>query len=212
MLILGDVSSGKTRLLTAISEAIVTPPKRSRSTILVRGKIKVGGVELHQWDKPLLRRKVGIYLNDSRTLSTFSQLNSGLTLKDILRPIDKTISRSRSENTFDIAIDLASKISGVSLSMIPKLDSNLSTRITAYDDELSKSSELHALTSSEWALTYLTKVIAQTIASNDNPLSSPNSVSKSLVGSILLLGKIFLRGKFCISFILSCGLTYISHI
>ncbi len=190
ILVLGDVSSGKTRLLTAIAEAIATPPKRSRSTILVQGKIKVGGVELNQWDRPVIMRKMGIHLNDARSISTFSQLNSGSSLAGILRPIDKEVSPSLRDRVFNNAIDLASKMSGVSTSLFPKLQSKLSTRITVYDDELSRSSDLHTLSASEWSLIYLTKVIAQAIATNDNPLSSPNSVSKCLVGSILLLGKL----------------------
>ena len=146
-------------------------------------------MELNQWDKSLLSKKVGIHLNDAQTNSGFASLNSGYSIRDILRPIDEKIPRSHRDSIFNEAIELACKISGVQTSLFQKFPSKLSTRISTYDDELSTNSDLFALSTSEWSLVLLTKVIAQVVASNDNPLSSPNSISKCLVGSILLLGE-----------------------
>ncbi len=187
MLILGDDSSGKTRLLTAISEAIFNPPKRSRSTTLARGKIAVGGVDTIKWEKSQLKRRVGILLNDPRNFADICQLYSGSTLADILQPICPDIAKPLRGAIFGNSVDLASKLSGISTSLIARLPSKLSTIVTANEDELSKISKLNPMSAAEWSKIYLTKVLAQAIACNDNPLASSTSVTKSLVGSVLLL-------------------------
>jgi ABC-type multidrug transport system fused ATPase/permease subunit len=187
VLVLGDESSGKTRLLTAISEAIVTPPKRSRSTTLARGKINIGGLDTTKWEKSQLKRKVGILLNDARTLADISQFHSGSTLANILQPMCPDIPHQLRGSTFSSAVSLASKLSGISTTIIPRLPSKLSTIVTSNEDELSKHSQISPMSASEWSKINLTKILAQTIACNDNPLSSPNSVPKCLVGSVLLL-------------------------
>ena len=187
VLILGDDSSGKTRLLTAISETIVTPPKRSRSTTLARGKVIVGGLDTTKWEKSQLKRKVGILLNDARTLADVSHLYSGVRLATILQPICPNVPKPLRASIYGSAVSLASKLSGISTTLIPRLPSKLSTIVTANEDELSKNSELHTMSAAEWSKIHLTKVLAQAIACNDNPLSSPNAVPRCLVGSILLL-------------------------
>ena len=146
-------------------------------------------MELNQWDKSLLNKKVGIHLHDAQTSSGFALLNSGYSIRDVLCPIDKNIPQSHRDTFCNEVVDLACKISGLQTSLLQKFPSKLSTRISIYDDELLTNSDLFALSTSEWSLAILTKVIAQVIASNDNPLSSPNSISKCLVGSIVLLGE-----------------------
>ena len=88
VVILGDDSAGKSRLLTAISEAIVAPPRRALSTTKVRGTISVGGLDVSKWDRDQLKKRVGLVLNDVRTVSDTAELVSGLTLEEILEPMD----------------------------------------------------------------------------------------------------------------------------
>ena len=85
-LVLGDDSSGKSRLLTALAESIVLPPSNSRSTVFVRGQVHIGGVDVTRWDRRRLKRSLGLVLNDVRTLSDMAQLLSGCTLEEILNP------------------------------------------------------------------------------------------------------------------------------
>ncbi len=88
VVILGDDSAGKSRLLTSISEAIVAPPRRALSTTKVRGSISLGGLDVSKWDRAQLKRRVGLVLNDVRTVSDTAELVSGLTLEEILEPMD----------------------------------------------------------------------------------------------------------------------------
>lgn len=88
VVILGDDSAGKSRLLTSISEAIVAPPRRALSTTKVRGSISLGGLDVSKWDRGQLKRRVGLVLNDVRTVSDTAELVSGLTLEEILEPMD----------------------------------------------------------------------------------------------------------------------------
>ena len=90
VVILGDDSAGKSRLLTTISEAIVAPPRRSLSTAQVRGSISFGGLDVTKWDRGQLKKRVGLVLNDVRTVSDTAELVSGLTLEEILEPLDGT--------------------------------------------------------------------------------------------------------------------------
>ncbi len=186
MLILGDESSGKTRLLTAIGETISPPPKRSRTTTLARGKVAVGGVETSKWhSRSELKRKVGVLLNDVRSLSDVSQINSGLRLQDILRP---TCPTNTHEGSIQSAVSLAIQLTGLSTSLLPRLPEKLNSILIANEDELRPSNpNMNLLSSTEWSKVILTKLIAQMVFTNDNPLSAPNSVKKSLVGSVLLL-------------------------
>ena len=86
--VLGDDSSGKTRLLTTIAEALITPPKRSRTSNKVRGHVVVGGLDSSKWDKPSLKRRLGILLSDVCTLGDTACIFSGWTLEEILEPVD----------------------------------------------------------------------------------------------------------------------------
>lgn len=185
VVVLGEESSGKTRLLTAVGEILASPTKSSRSTILARGKILVGGVESSQWSPSELKRKAGVLFNDMQALSDVSQLHSGSSLHDILRPTG--IGRNH-EGAIRSAVETASEFTGLSKKIIPRLPQNLDTIVTANEDDLkNRNQEVVLLSKTEWAKVLLTKVIAQTLLDNDNSMASPNSVSKSLVGSILLL-------------------------
>ena len=49
VMIIGSEGSGKSRLLTAISEKIFVPPTPARTTTFVRGSINLAGVDLSKW-------------------------------------------------------------------------------------------------------------------------------------------------------------------
>ena len=182
---MGDDASGKTRLVTAIAEIIAVPPKIARTTTLAKGSISVGGVDVMKWDRAQLKRKVGIFLNDVRSLADFAQLSSGMTLEDILKPIQSSGKSTSS------AVDFAVQLSGISSSLLPRLgESKLQTFVSANEVDISPSSlrpGLQLLSSSEWSKVILAKVLSQAIFTNDNPLASPDSVTKCLLGSVLFL-------------------------
>ena len=186
-LVLGDDGSGKSRLLTALAETLVSPPAKSRSTIFVRGQINVGGVDITRWDKKKLKRNLGLVLNDVRTLSDTAELFSGLTLQEILDPTNGSGGGpgSPSHNAMKIAL----QVTGLS-SLVARLPSKLSTVVTANEDELSPSPtrpSAQILSPSEWNKVLLARVIAQAVFGNDNPMTSPDAVQRSLIGSLLLL-------------------------
>jgi len=136
-----------------------------------------------EWNRPELKRKTGILLSDVRTLSDMSQLNSGFKLQDILRPTCPT-----HESAIKSAISVAVQLTGLSKSLLSRLPAKLDTIVTANEDELKQSNRnMVPLSAAEWSKVLLTKVIAQTVLTHDYPMSSPNSVTKSLVGSLLLL-------------------------
>lgn len=183
-MVLGDESSGKTRLLTSIGENIASPPRLSRTTNMARGKITIGGVETNKWQQTELKRKVGLMLNDVRTLSDVSQMNSGLKLQEVLRP---TCPIGTHEGAIQSSIGVATQLTGLS-SILPRMPAKLATVVIASEDELTSSDPNRIpLSTSEWSKVLLTKLIAQIVLTNDNPLSAPNSVKRSLVGSVLLL-------------------------
>jgi len=191
--ILGDDSCGKSRLLTTIGETIILPPRNSRSTTIARGSVSIGGVNIVKWNKEQLKRRVGVLLNDVRTSADTSQLFSGLSLEKILEPIDtKPISPVAQE----AAVRIAMQMSGLSDTLLPRLKAKLSTIVTANEDELGSLTSQHPfyfLSPAEWSKVVLTKVLAQTIFCNDNPMSSPDSVVNCLLGSILLFDDITLH-------------------
>jgi len=86
--VLGDDSSGKSRLLTTIAESLITPPKQSRTSNTVRGFVAVGGLDGSKWDKASLKRRLGILLSDVCTLGDTASIFSGWTLEEILEPVD----------------------------------------------------------------------------------------------------------------------------
>ena len=183
VVILGEESSGKTRLLTAVAELLAAPPKGSRTTTIARGNISVGGVEFSKWNKSELKRKTGLILNDARTLSDISQLHSGSKLRDILRPGRKGTNDGAAQS----AISIATQFTGLSDSLISRLPEKMETIVTANEDEVKPSNPNSIpISAAQWSKVFLTKIIAETVLNNDYPLSAPDSVSKSLAGSILL--------------------------
>ncbi|KAL7470859.1 hypothetical protein ACHAXS_011138 [Conticribra weissflogii] len=188
VMIIGDDGSGKSRLLTAISEHIFLPPKSARSTTYVRGSINIAGVDLVKWDRAQLQRRMGISLNDVRTVSDWASLMSGCSLEEILEPLPISGGArigARERNSIGVAM----KITGLSSSVLPRLPSKLSTVVSAYEDDLKPSPirpPSFLLSPSEWSRVMLTKVLAQLISGNDNQ-SSSNKVAKCMIGSIILL-------------------------
>lgn len=186
VLVIGAGGAGKSRLLTSISEHMFSPPKSARTTTYARGTISLAGVDLTKWDRAQLQRRVGVWLHDVRTVSDYASLVTGCTLEEILEPVSDSQMNSK-ERT---AVSLAMKITGLVSKLSKQLPSRLSTVVSANEDEL-KPSPLRApsypLSPSDWSLVLLTKVLAQLIAGNDNQQSSPNSIAKCLIGSILLL-------------------------
>ena len=183
VVVLGEECSGKTKLLTTIAEMVVSPPQIAKTTNIARGKVSIGGVDVQNWNQTQLRGKVGIFLNNAKTLDCMSELHSRQMLKDILRP--RTPS-STSNSAVESALQIANQFIGMT-NMIAKLPEKLETRITCNEEDVSLDPKLTLLSSSEWSKVLLTKLIAQIVMSNDNPMASPSSLSKSLVGSILLL-------------------------
>ena len=86
-IIIGADGSGKTRLLTAIAEHMFPPPKTARTTTHVRGSINLAGVDTSKWDRNQLQKRVGVLLNDVRTVSDYASLMAGCTLEEILEPV-----------------------------------------------------------------------------------------------------------------------------
>ena len=87
VLILGENSTGKTRLLTTIAEIIFSPPKTAKSTTLVRGTVSVAGIDLVQHSGLRSHRdRVGVMLNDVRSVADISSALSGCTVEEILEP------------------------------------------------------------------------------------------------------------------------------
>jgi len=95
-LLLGDDGAGKTRFLTAIAESILMPPKRGLTSTLVRGSICLGGLDVQKWDRNMLKKRLGLFLNDVSVLADFARISSGLTLEEILEPADNSKGRSSS--------------------------------------------------------------------------------------------------------------------
>jgi len=189
VLLLGDDGSGKTRLLTAIGEQMLCPVARAKSTIYARGSVSVGGLETPKWDRMQLRKRLGLVLNDVRTVGDTAELFSGCSLEEILEPIGAAAAGNANAKE-KIAIDISMKITGLSETLLPKLPSQLSTVIAANEDELSPSPvrpPSYPLSPSQWSKVLLAKTIAQTIVHNEYPLSSPNPVIGCMVGSVLLL-------------------------
>jgi ABC-type multidrug transport system fused ATPase/permease subunit len=174
--------------LAAIGESLASPTKSSRSINLARGKIAVGGLEVTEWNTSELKRKTGIFFNDIRTLSDVPRFHSGSKLHEIIRP---TCPGGTHEGAIRSAVGIATQFTGLS-SLLSRLPAKLDTVVTASEDDLKspRSQDIVPLSNAEWSKVLLTKVISQVVLTNDNPMSNPNSVSKSLVGSILLLDDI----------------------
>lgn len=193
VLVIGADGSGKTRMLTAIAEHIFVPPNSARTTTHVRGTIAVGGVELSKWDRSQLQKRVGLYLNDVRTVSDYASLLAGCTLEEILEPVPLEGGRVGPKERNAMAV--AMKITGLGSKVLSRLPSKLSTVVIANEDELKPSSlrpPSYPLSPSDWSRVLLTKILAQLISGNDIQLSaslssSPDIVKKCMIGSILLI-------------------------
>ena len=192
VMLLGDASSGKSRLLTTLAESIVVPPRRALSTTRVRGTVNFGGLDASKWDKGLLKKRVGVFLNDVRSVADISRVLSGLTLEEILEPSGpRTIDPAHNPGSGErSAMILALKITGLYSSLLPRLPSKLATVVTANEEDLTPSGLrplCHMLSPVEWSKLLLAKVLAQTIFDNDNSAGNNDDVDQCLVGSFLLL-------------------------
>jgi ABC-type multidrug transport system fused ATPase/permease subunit len=118
VLILGDEGSGKTRLLTAIAELLLEPPKRARSTTLVRGKVYVGGVDSSDWDPSQLRHYIGVVLNDVGCVAKAADLVSGSSLEDILDPSSGGCSGQREKAAVGVALQVCDHLCQIFTIMI----------------------------------------------------------------------------------------------
>ncbi len=180
--ILGDDGEGKSRLLTAIAEALVNPAKRSLTTTKVRGSVSIGGLDSMKWDRDQLKKRLGLFLNDVRTIADNAEFMSGFTLEEILEPMDGLLNQNPTAGAR--AASQALQITGLATSLVAQLPGKLSTVVTANENDLMPSAlrpRCHALSPSEWSKLLLARVLAQTIFDNENVSSAP------LVGSLLLL-------------------------
>lgn len=193
LLILGDDSAGKSRLLTALAEAISCPPPQALTTTRVRGSIRVAGVELNRWDSKLLQKRVWSVLHDVRSMSDFAQILSGMSLEEILEPSGgiRYLELSHRPGPNERAtMMLALKLTGLYSSLLPKLPSKLSTVVTANEEDVRPSAlrPLYSMLSpAEWSKLLLARVFSQAIYENENAASTNESLENCLIGSLLLL-------------------------
>ena len=86
LLLIGEDGSGKSRLLTVISELLMNIPKNAKTTIPVKGKVSVGGLDVQMWDRDILRSKLGLVLSDVSSTSDTAKIYSGMSIDEILDP------------------------------------------------------------------------------------------------------------------------------
>lgn len=86
LLLMGEDGSGKTRLLTSIAELQINPTKIAKTTIPVKGKVSVGGLDVQKWDRDVLQSKLGLVLSDVSSNSDSAKLYSGMSIEEILDP------------------------------------------------------------------------------------------------------------------------------
>jgi ABC-type multidrug transport system fused ATPase/permease subunit len=193
LLILGDDSVGKSRLLTTLAETVARPPPQALTTTRVRGNIRVAGIEVNKWDHKLLQKKVWPVLHDVRSMSDFAQILSGMSLEEILEPsggISYLELSHRPGPNERATMMLALKLAGLYSSLLPKLPSKLSTVVTANEEDTRPSAlrPLYSMLSpAEWSKLLLARVFSQAIYENDNSASSSDNLENCLVGSLLLL-------------------------
>lgn len=188
VLIIGDDGAGKSRLLTGIAEYIFTPPKSARTTTYARGNMNIAGVDISKWDRKVLQKRVGVFLNDIRAVPDYASLMSGCTLEEIIEPISVVGGQIGPKERNSMAI--AMKITGLGSKVLSRFPSKLSTVVSASEDKLKPSPlrpPAYPLSPSEWSRVMLTKVLAQLISGNENQQSSAVAIKKSMIGSILLL-------------------------
>lgn len=193
LVILGEAGSGKTRLLTTLAESMIVPPRRARSTTRVRGNISFGSLDVTKWDPNQLKKRLGLFLTDVRTVSDTAQVVSGLTLEEILEPSDglRVVDASHSPGVSERScMMLALKLTGLYTTLLPRLPSKMSSVVTATEDDLRPSPlrpRYNVLSPTEWTKLLLSKVLAQAVYDNENSAGSNDKMENSLVGSILIL-------------------------
>jgi ABC-type multidrug transport system fused ATPase/permease subunit len=191
--LLGDDGAGKSRFLTTLAEAVLGPPKNSMTTNKVRGAVYFGGLESSKWSRSQLKSRAGVILNDIRSTSDFAQVSSGLTLEEILEPIDGLRLGQGPHATGSnekASMLLALKMTGLYSTLLPKLPSKLLTGVTANEEDMKPSPlrpRYNILSPSEWSKVLLARVLAQVIFDNENSASANDRVESSLVGAYLLL-------------------------
>mmetsp|Transcript_13886 Transcript_13886/g.21649 ORF Transcript_13886/g.21649 Transcript_13886/m.21649 type:complete len:1278 (-) Transcript_13886:121-3954(-) len=193
VMLLGDPGAGKTLFLTTLGEAIISSPKKSRSTSKVRGSISIGGVDVSKWDPMQLKKKLGMILNDVSTSSDIASLSTGNSLGEILEPTDRIGLSDQNEDAARAAnaISVAVEMSGLSSSLLPRLPAKFATTITldeSKSDQSNVATTGTSLSPAEWSKTILTKVLAQAIF--DNPAQGGKKddlIKNCLRGSLLIL-------------------------
>ncbi|KAL7578791.1 hypothetical protein ACA910_016014 [Epithemia clementina (nom. ined.)] len=193
VVVLGDDGSGKSRLMTSLAEAIVCPPKQALTVVRVRGSVMFGSVDVTKWDPNQLRRRVGLMLNDVRTVADFSQALSGLTVEEVIEPRDGTqlhVPSITQGSKARACMALALKMTGLDATLLPRLPSKLSTVVTANEEDLDSSpmrSHYSILSPVEWSKLLLARVLCQAIFDNESAAATYERVENSLLGSLLLL-------------------------
>jgi len=194
ILFLGDEGAGKSRLLATVAESVLSPPRGASSVTRVnRGSITLGGLDVTKWDGISLKKRVGLVLNDVRTCADKARILSGLTMEEILEPFDglSTVDPSHSPTVTERAcITQALHITGLNISLLPRLPSKMSTVVTANEEDLRPShfrARSVVLSPVEWSKVLLARVLSQTIFDNDSTSHKSNKFENCLVGSVLLL-------------------------
>eukprot|EP00797_Seminavis_robusta_P030531 Sro63_g036010.2 (988) ;mRNA; f:114227-117190 len=193
LVILGDDGAGKSRLLTTLAESLVSPPKQSLTATKVRGNIFVGGIDVAQWDKSLLRKRLGLCLTDVTSLALRASMWSGLSLEEIMEPGDRMKITDPTHTTGPVekaCVVLALKITGLYWSLLPRLPSKLSTVLTANEEDLRPSTlrpRYTVISPSDWSKLLLAQVLAQALYDGENASGSTDRIDGRLAGSVLLL-------------------------
>jgi ABC-type multidrug transport system fused ATPase/permease subunit len=118
-IIIGADGAGKTRLLTAIAEHLFAPPKSARTTTYVRGSFNLAGVDISKWDRNQLKKRVGVLLNDVRTVSDYASLMAGCTLEEILEPVlEGGRAGPKERNSMSVAMKVSLRLSAAVLTWL----------------------------------------------------------------------------------------------
>ena len=194
LLVLGDESAGKTRLLTTLAEILLSPPGLSSSvTRISRGSVTLGGLDVTKWDAPSLQNRVGVLLRDACSTTAMAEVLSGMSLEEILDPYDglQSVGPSHSPTRGERAcISQALHITGLNASLLPRLPSKMTTVVTASEEDLKPSSfraRSVLLSPVEWSKVLLARTLSQSIFRNDSTEHNSSKFDNCLVGSLLLL-------------------------
>jgi hypothetical protein len=133
-------------------------------------------------------------LNDVRTISDFSQALSGLTVEEILLPSDGLEVQGPALAARDSkargCMLLALKMTGLDVSLLPRLPRKLSTIVTSNEEDLDFSPlrpHCTILSSVEWSKLLLARMLCQATFYNESAAASHDKVENCLLGSLLLL-------------------------